>query len=974
MTVVRLLCTLGLVLWAGIAGAAAGQQAYGITYGQAQGLDAGEIGSLAQDSRGFIWIGANGGLVRFDGLRFERWAPDVLPHLPTRIATGNGGRVVVETYEGQLFALTGHSATPLLGPDEKPLNGATSVIFDASDHLWVVGKGGVLIRDSDDRWRKLDAARIGGQTPLKVKRLGDAVAVLTDKAVWRLDAGGSHIVYTRPAATIVQTAPDTDWVLDASYRLWRVQGRDAKAYPLPRGRVMSLAARDQTLWVAIDRYLVAFGPDGSRRVMGPAQGIASGGPLLVDREDGLWLGTFVGLQYFSEPDTRQWTQAEGLVSNHLHQLAILPHSVWAASWQGVASLDSAHPQTFVSSNESADNSLCGNSDIGVFYARGRNVWRQAEGAPVRLRLPAHPPDLALGGCLRDASGALWLATDAGLYEQRTPGARWRLALQSLPGGDPPVRLAEDPAGGLWLFNLHHLCRYRPETQTPPARAPLDCLETPPNVELRDGTVADNGALLLATSDGVYRFAGRRFERILLSRTPISLTLENVIASPRGGYWIVGPGIFQRIVVRPHAAIADVVEQPSIRQGLPGNEAVDMVETTAGDLWIAGNRGLFRVPAAVRRLSVCPRRVVVVGTSIDGVAQPDRQPLVLEPGQHQLTISISALSYKDPAGVMYRYRTDPKAPWSAPSTNAVLQFIDPDAGRHAVDVTASVDGVAWAPPTRMVFRVRPHWWASLWAWAAYALVVTALLVVAYRLRTAHLLSLERQRLRIAMDLHDEIGSNLGSIGLLAGEAARHAGDRERLPHLIGQITSLAQLTHVGLRLVGHNLKSDHGALTDLARDIRVQVKRLIHEDELDLRFVVAPQAAQLDISSSVHRHALMIVVEAVHNALKYAAADALVITLSVISADRWQLIIADDGRGFDPATARGAGSGLENMNRRTHEAGGVLDLETAPGGGTRISIVFPARIRRRPLSRLPDSWIAWLRRKAGLRSDSGAEPW
>jgi two-component sensor histidine kinase len=363
--------------------------------------------------------------------------------------------------------------------------------------------------------------------------------------------------------------------------------------------------------------------------------------------------------------------------------------------------------------------------------------------------------------------------------------------------------------------------------------------------------------------------------------------------------------------------------------------------------------------------------VVVGAMIDGVAQASRPALVMQPGQHQLTIAISALSYKDPGHVMYRYRTDPKAPWSPPSTSAVLQFIDPDAGRHAVDVTASVDGVAWAPSTRIVFRVQPHWWASIWAWCAYALVCIALLSVAYRLRLAHILSLERQRLRIAMDLHDEIGSNLGSIGLLAGEAARHTEDRERLPHLIGQITSLAQLTHVGLRLVGHNLKADEGSLTELARDIRVQVKRLIHEDVLELRFVTEPQAAHMFISSTVHRHALMIVVEAVHNAVKYASAGTLVITLSVLAEDRWRLTIADDGKGFDPQAARGTGSGLENMSRRTHEAGGVLALDTAPGGGTRISVTFPARVRRRAWLRLPTAWPAWLRKS---KSDSAAGPW
>ena len=192
----------------------------------------------------------------------------------------------------------------------------------------------------------------------------------------------------------------------------------------------------------------------------------------------------------------------------------------------------------------------------------------------------------------------------------------------------------------------------------------------------------------------------------------------------------------------------------------------------------------------------------------------------------------------------------------------------------------------------------------------------------------------------MDLHDEIGSNLGSIGLLASEATRRSSDPDRLPQLLGQIANLAQLTNIGLRLMGRGLKDNPSSVADLFREVKAQIAKLAFEDQVIVRFAFDAVDADGIISSSVHRHAVMILVEATHNALKHAGATMLNISVTQLRTHEGQMTIADDGCGFDCQDARGRGSGLENMVRRAKEAGGEVFIQSAPSMGTRVTFSFP----------------------------------
>jgi signal transduction histidine kinase/ligand-binding sensor domain-containing protein len=931
-----------LALLAGFAAARA-QEAFTISYAQPQGLDAGEIGAIAQDSHGFVWIGANGGLVRFDGARFTPWAPQVLDHLVARIAASHGGLILVGTYEGSVFRVDGADARPLPGPDGKPLDGIHSLLFAPDDTLWTVRAGAVLQWHGDGHWRSLSGGAFAGETPRRLCRLADRIGVITDRGVWAAESGGFHKIYAGAAAACARTGPAADWVITDKGFLLEIRGGRTAPRPLPPGRLISLITRDHRLWVAIDRYLAAYSEDGRRRVIGLTQGISSGGPMMVDREGGLWLGTFVGLQYFPQPDTLQWTQAEGLVSNHAFRVDTLGPSVWLSTWQGVARLPRDRDDGRIRTMHGIDTPVCILPGRGLLSSAAGHIFLAAEPHRHRLRLPRAAPDASVSDCAESADGTAWLATPNAVYRSAPNAARWT-AVTGLPANFGYITHLWTDAGGLWVLSPDQVCRLAAGQAT-------RCAPAPPTAELRSGIAVAPGRSWIASTVGLLQFDGATLRKVALSPRPAISNLSTITASSSGGYWISGAGTLARIVPVPGGPpAARVVEQPGVAQGLPGNEALYVRE--AGDeLLIAGNRGLFRVPAAARLAPALPATVTIVAATIDGAPFALDHPLKLKAGEHQLVLSLSALSYKDTSHIRFRYRLKPDKTWSPPLAAPSLQFIDPSPGSHDVDIEASLDGVHWGGASRLAFSVQPPWWRTGWAYALYALAIAAIAFALHRLRLAHLLSLERQRARIAMDLHDEIGSNLGSIGLLAHEANRRRGDGAAVDTVIARIAHLAQLTTIGVRLMSRELKRDEVPVAELVRDLRTQFARMVPEGPPALRLDLPPAEAQREasIGADLYRHLQMVVVELTHNTQKHAGAAAITLAIA-LEEDRLVLDFADDGCGFDPLAVDGPGCGIENMRRRIADSRGEIVFTSRPGSGTRVRIVVPCRHRTAPVFR------------------------
>jgi signal transduction histidine kinase len=408
----------------------------------------------------------------------------------------------------------------------------------------------------------------------------------------------------------------------------------------------------------------------------------------------------------------------------------------------------------------------------------------------------------------------------------------------------------------------------------------------------------------------------------------------------GDWWAAGAGALLRVHDCGGCEIGwEVRETPGQWQGLPGNSAMQARQSANGDLWIAGNRGIWRVPESARAAPPKAPRIVPVRASVDAAERPLADAIELPPDAHRLEVEFAALSFRDRTLLRFRSRLAGQDEWSAPSRSSVLQFAALEPGAYRAEMAASLDGQRWSDaPATIEFRVLPPWYRTWWASLLFVLAAVASLAWAYRLRVAALLRVERERTRIAMDLHDELGSGLGSIGMLAGVAAREGLDAGEQRRLVREIANLSGLLGSGLRSLVWSLRSGRAGLAELGAQIADHARRLFPADSPRLAVQLPGAGADTPLAPELRRHVLLFALEALHNVARHAGATRVALSLQAEDAGL-RLSVEDDGRGFDPAQgARGAG--LESMRRRAAAIGGRLEVRSAPGSGTRVVLDWP----------------------------------
>lgn len=222
-------------------------------------------------------------------------------------------------------------------------------------------------------------------------------------------------------------------------------------------------------------------------------------------------------------------------------------------------------------------------------------------------------------------------------------------------------------------------------------------------------------------------------------------------------------------------------------------------------------------------------------------------------------------------------------------------------------------------------------AAMWILVTIlALLVLGSFVALYRARRAQARKVAALQNRIAGDLHDEIGSNLASIGMLTELGQQQstgivATDLEEIRRLAGE-SAAAMRDLVWLIQPGPH---DGPRLTDR---LRAAARRLLVSLEFQFEIVGLDIAPSLD----VQRHLLLALKEMLHNVLRHADARRVEIQL-IVRGEYFNLEVRDDGRGFD-LTAQGDGHGFASLRHRAELLGGTLELESRAGGGTRVALI------------------------------------
>ncbi len=409
----------------------------------------------------------------------------------------------------------------------------------------------------------------------------------------------------------------------------------------------------------------------------------------------------------------------------------------------------------------------------------------------------------------------------------------------------------------------------------------------------------------------------------------------------------------------------------INDGLPTLECSEGMQsagakTADGRLWFPTAKGLVAVDPAGVQTNPRPPPVLIEQMRVDDKKFADGNdagPLKIPPGRHRIEFEYTGLSFVAPEKVRFKCRLNGFDPgWEdfGAKREATYNYIPP--GKYSFQVIArNNDGVWNETGASLAFEVLPHFWQTTW-FRVFGGLVTALAAGAVvwfdtrrrmrrRLeRAERQRDIERERSRIAQDIHDDLGVHLTRISMLSESARAELEHPERTAAGLDQIYDTAREVTRAMDEIVWAVNPRHDTLESLASYLEKFAQDLLAAANMRCRFDMPMEFPAWRLTAEVRHNLFLAFKEALHNVIQHSGATETNIRLA-IKASSFELSIGDNGRGFAPGMEKdrpdssvrlSTGNGLENMQRRLSEISGRCHVESTPGHGTRVIFTVPLK--------------------------------
>lgn len=940
-----------------------------------EGLPGNDVYAILQDRDGFLWVGTSSGISRFDGLRFR--APVVAKNFPFDASTvysmvegAPGELVFVHDLDAsnRLVVLSGegireHPSNALLAPGQR----IQEVFAVQPGALWVVHADRSLRRWTPGSVENFPALSATPPTlPASVVLSGDgAVFVARGGGVERYADGRLERLPGTPqgAAALARAHDGSVWMAagKALFR-WHEGRLEELAAPQPsRGAWpphLMLETRDGALWMAFPQSGLHRWENGELIRVRTSHNLVRN--LLEDREGNLWACTAGG---------------------GLNRIRRTPFSVW-----GAGAVDTI-------------GSVCADHRGTLWLGNARGIWTLTAGEARLAGQPPAWPEFAHAVC-PDAQGALWFGGRDGVYrlrpgEDSSPGlmppgrlghvfalflardgSMWAGGergplLQYPPGGGVVAHGAaegfdgafaqtfgEDSQGRLWAgtrqggLYVFESGRFR-KVPTPLEASGTGVLTL---TRGRDGAMwlGTRGLGLLRMKDGAFHFVGTA------AGLPDGV-ISQVMPDEDGRWWVGSSDGLFRIALDELEDCADgrksVVRAVRYGRadGIAGFYATGQRQPCCwkgddGTMWFVGRKGVVRVDPSVHRMHSEPP-----GVFIEDVRAGSRSlhpGEVLESSERRLEFRFTSPHFTSPDELRFRYRLEGvDSQWNDPGGQRQVVYPRLGPGSYRFQVIAADRMNLESPqPAEFSFVVAPTWWERPLLRVLALVLVTAGLVFAVRRMAYRRLQrrmeafeqarkIEQERVRIARDLHDGIGSGLTRLGWLAGDLG---DDAEGQPEIGRKCAELGS----GIRELARDLDAAvwavsprHDTLASLVAYLCEFAAEQFRHTPVRCRVSAPGSLPPLRVPPHIRNHVFMAAKEALNNALKHSGSED--VRLEITFEDgRLDLVVRDAGHGFDPQGGTSGGRhGLRNLAERMREVNGGVTIDTS-AAGTRVHLMVP----------------------------------
>ena len=940
-------------------------------WSQQQGLPQDTIRAITQTTDGFLWLGTDEGLARFDGYEFVAVGKDQggLPSNSVSVlAAGPDGSLWVGTPSGLTRYAHGRFQT-FTQKDGLPGNAVSALLVDHAGALWIVA-GGSLSRFDGSRFTNFLRER---DIPLRVVRgvWEDGrrnLYVAGTSSVARLENGSFRPVFAPPVlagdfpSAILKDHLGNFWIMgfrglvrqSPDGRIARYGAREGLTDPFEL-RAMK-EDRDGNLWVATNRGLARLEGDHFRTLTeGPSQdGVRS---LFEDREGNLWVGTTRGLVRFRDDAFTVFGKAEGLPSDEPN---VIHEDRGGRVWVGF--LD-AGLRTFAPGDPF--HAVRAGPDEGHVYSiretrGGTLLVSTREGLEIRKRGRARtfiPPDpqgrKRVFDALEDSSGKIWMALPNGLGQ--LTGNQFR---NVIPAGSPGmlegafVTLAEGVDHSLWVGSIQrglwHVTAAGSRLYTSADGLGSD--------QIRSLYPEQDGTLWIGTfGGGLNAYRDGRFHRF---REHDGLLSDNIshIADDGDALWLSTTRGICRISKqqlrdfaagnRRHLDPVNYGPEDGLRSaqappdlGLGGGRHSD------GSLWFATARGIALYKPDESRPASGALPIYLAEMTADGRPHETSSALRVPPGRGRIEMRYAAIYLSAPERVRYSYKLDGlDSDWIAAGSRRVATYNSLGHGSYRFRVRAEVPG---APPAEASYDLQllPHYYETGWfrtlclglaafvCWMVYQLRVRQI-----RLRFA---AVFKERLRLAREIHDTLAQAFVGISSQLDALETCLPENLRPAHIYLDLARrMAQHSLTEARRSVMDLRSAVLSNRDLAAALQSDARNWTTGAAINVEVQV--KGGFENLPEDMEHNLLRIAQEAVTNASKHAQASRIEVRLE--RTDRIvNLKVTDNGCGFqtdDAFAGMGGHFGLIGIRERAERIGGEFRLGSQPGAGTEVEVTVP----------------------------------
>jgi signal transduction histidine kinase len=562
----------------------------------------------------------------------------------------------------------------------------------------------------------------------------------------------------------------------------------------------------------------------------------------------------------------------------------------------------------------------------------------------------------------DNDGNLWCYDDEEqLSHLNTSTGRCEALFDRLPAlrnmiGGPINSALVDASGRLWIA----------PRDNPPLVIPIDgrAIQLPAPGDrglfrINSFSTGDHGSVLAATREhgavtiDLLPDGTPRYSRIDRGSDDGPHEVQDIVAMSDGSFWIDERSALVRI-----DPATGQEHQMSAKDGLPGNDF--RFEQGNGPLpsplLIGVWEGIIAIDPAVADLKPPPPRVQIpaffaadslLAREVDLVLG---DPIRLRHDQDRVVFELRSTNLADPERDLFAYRLiGLDSSWNLLPPQDRITFSSLAPGRYQLEAKARTNGGAWGPVTHVAFTILPPFWATWWFRALLIMAMALLAWSAFRMVLRIRLSRQRrqmereravleERVRIAHDLHDDLGSGLATIGMESELAVLEAKD-PAAREVLRRVSEGARNVGDDMRRIVWAMSSGQETLGDLVAYVRGFTGEMLEQAGVEFNFHQRMANPALVLSVDQRKHIVLFCKEAVHNVVKHANAANVRLHMEQ-DGSRLRITIADDGVGFDMARADGKGTGSASMRERAAALRAGMDLESAPDLGTRIVLTIP----------------------------------